>query len=424
MKIAKWWRKIDGYIEFQFVDILLIFSAIWIVGLIFADLFFKIYDLYNTFVGTIYLPSVLILTIIKIVTALKEKGIDGFLMISYLRNFNMKYLSIYIEAGITAFLFFLTLIYISEVLNDFGIIVALLIAFRIYISIIRNSLGKILLNKKVMAMNKGYNFHVDIQDKVYLDTFHLIEDLRSSVIESMEEKIKSERMKTELITNISHDIKTPLTTIINYINLMKYEDDPQEKARYLETVDNNSTRLKSMIVDLIYASKTGTGNIELKPYNIELNELINQVYGQFDDKFVAKDLDFVYRSSASKIPLRIDGDQLSRVFENLFSNIVKYSKEGTRVYGKSEVLDDRVDIQLNNISKDALNISPDELMAQFVRGERARHSEGSGLGLYIVRNLVELLGGEFNIYINGDLFTAMIRFYIKINRKNSKKDNS
>lgn len=413
--LKKTYDNIDGYIEDQILSLMIYFGTIYFILLAIVMIFGlneeKILGLY----GFIAIG----LSLLKLVKSIMKSGLNGLLIYAFISNFSFKYIGVYIECLLTLFFLALSFRYLNFTNSDrVGLIVIGVLIFKVFISIVTNNLGKIVLNKKLEAMYEEKIYKFDFKDRTYHETMFLLDNLKKTMAESMEEKLRSERLKTELITNISHDIKTPLTSIINYVDLLKNEEDPEEKERYIKTLDYNAKRLKSMVLDLIDASKTGTGNIELNMETIELNELILQVYGQFDTPFSEKGLDFIYNTSRENIYMITDGAQLSRVFENLFTNISKYSLENTRVYGDTKILEDSIVITLKNTSLDKLNIDPDELMQQFVRGERSRHSEGSGLGLYIANNIISLMGGEFNIHIDGDLFTTEIIFRVKKKRKN------
>ena len=223
---------------------------------------------------------------------------------------------------------------------------------------------------------------------------------------------KDERLKAELITNVSHDIKTPLTSIINYVDLMKREDvtDPKLKE-YISILDVKSQRLKQLTLDLIEASKVSTGNIELECVNLNFTELLQQAVAEFDDKFSENNLEVVL-SCEEETPLIIyaDGRRLYRIIENLFQNACKYTIQGSRVYMKLDGDMDKVNFSIKNVSREMLNISADELTERFVRGDKSRFTEGSGLGLSIARNLTELQNGTFEITIDGDLFKVDISF--------------
>ena len=267
------------------------------------------------------------------------------------------------------------------------------------------------------AINELYKGDTDI----YLDETELcnemqetgkeINDIAGGLSNAINEKLKSERLKTELITNVSHDIKTPLTSIINYVDLLKKEGTNSDKAKeYLDILDSKSQRLKKLTEDLVEASKASSGAIKLNIEKLNVNELIKQVSGEFEDKFKAHNLQEIITLPEKDVFIKADSRYMYRVLENMYSNISKYAMEGTRVYTDISEKDGNVLIQLKNVSKQKLNISADELMQRFVRGEASRNTEGSGLGLSIARSLTELQDGKFNIYLDGDLFKVTIEF--------------
>ncbi|MGN0483022.1 MAG: histidine kinase dimerization/phospho-acceptor domain-containing protein [Lachnospiraceae bacterium] len=225
------------------------------------------------------------------------------------------------------------------------------------------------------------------------------------------EKIKSERFKTELITNVSHDIKTPLTSIINYVDLLSKEELQNEKAEeYLEVLNRQSTKLKKLIEDLIEASKASTGNLKLDLLPCQADVLLTQTVGEYEEKLKANGLELQLKRPDEQVTILADGRYLWRVFDNLLSNISKYAQPQTRVYLNLEVTEKQVEIVFRNTSKAALNISAEELMERFVRGDASRHTEGSGLGLSIAKNLTEMMNGNFSLEIDGDLFKVTLRF--------------
>ena len=239
-----------------------------------------------------------------------------------------------------------------------------------------------------------------------------INDIAGGFSNAIKESLKSERLKTELITNVSHDIKTPLTSIINYVNLLKQENIQNEKAKeYIEVLDNKSQRLKKLIEDLVEASKASSGNIKINKEVLNVKELLNQVTGEFEDKFNSRGLNIISKLPEKTVYIKADSRYLYRVLENIYSNVAKYAEENTRVY-RDCILEEEntVAIYVKNISKDELNISADELMQRFVRGDKSRNTEGSGLGLSIAKSLTELQDGTFNIYLDGDLFKVAIKF--------------
>ena len=238
-----------------------------------------------------------------------------------------------------------------------------------------------------------------------------LNDIQSGINVALEERTKSERMKTELITNVSHDIKTPLTSIINYVDLLEKEDIDNAKANeYLEVLDRQSKRLKKLIEDLIEASKVSTGNIKFNMEKVNAVVLFNQSLGEFSDRLKGNNIEVVTSFPQNDIYLTADNRYLWRVFDNLMSNIVKYAQPGTRAYVDLNESDDKLCFVFRNTSKEELNISADELMERFVRGDRSRYTDGNGLGLSIARSLTEAMGGKMNVYIDGDLFKAVLEF--------------
>ena len=238
-----------------------------------------------------------------------------------------------------------------------------------------------------------------------------LNDVQSGLEQAVQEQMKAEHLKTELITNVSHDIKTPLTSIVNYVDLLKKENMPSPAAReYIAVLDRQSHRLKKLTEDLVEASKASSGalNVELQPTDV--NVLLSQIEGEYQERLAACHLTLVTQPPAPGTMIQADSRLLSRVMDNLVSNVCKYAMENTRVYVTAAVRDGQAVISFKNVSRDELNISPDELMERFVRGDASRHSEGSGLGLSIARSLVQLQGGTFALSIDADLFRADIVF--------------
>jgi signal transduction histidine kinase len=237
--------------------------------------------------------------------------------------------------------------------------------------------------------------------------------LAASYEKANEDKIKSERFKAELIANVSHDIRTPLTSVVNYVDLIKRLPLPIDDAvlaEYIAVLDKKSQRLKTLIGDLLEASKAGTGNIPVDLQRIELTEIVGQIAGEFDDAFAAGRLTLVLAQAREKVFVTADGKLLWRVMENIFGNAAKYAMPDTRVYADIVQNNKTIVFSLKNVSREALNISPAELTERFVRGDRARSDEGNGLGLYIAQNLTELMGGRFTLRISGDLFEVLLSF--------------
>ena len=255
----------------------------------------------------------------------------------------------------------------------------------------------------------------------HIDTTHMLMEFKSfgetlnniggGLTKAVDERMKSERMKTELITNVSHDIKTPLTSIINYADLLKKEDIQNETAvSYIEVIDRQASRLKKLITDLVEASKASTGNIQVNLEKLDICVLLQQAVGEYDEKFRFAELTPVLRLPEDPIAISADGRLLWRVFDNLLGNICKYSLPGTRVYLNAATYGNMCIISFKNISKTELNVSPEELVERFVRADSSRSTEGNGLGLSIAQSLVDLQGGKLEITSDGDLFKVNLQF--------------
>jgi len=225
---------------------------------------------------------------------------------------------------------------------------------------------------------------------------------------AVEQKMRSERMKTELITNVSHDIKTPLTSIVNYVDLLQKEPSEEQRAEYLAVLDRQSKRLKKLTEDLVEASKASTGNLAVHFAATSLQEILNQAVGEYEDRLQQASLDTVVALPEGDLTVLADGRLLWRVLDNLLNNACKYALGGTRIYLEAKTVGDRAVLSMKNISRQQLNLSPDELMERFVRGDSSRNTEGSGLGLNIARSLVELQKGTFDLSIDGDLFKVIL----------------
>ncbi len=228
---------------------------------------------------------------------------------------------------------------------------------------------------------------------------------------AVDESMKNERLQADLITNVSHDIKTPLTSIINYVDLLKREDLQNERAQnYIKVLDSKSQRLKQLAEDLVEASRISSGNINLDMVRINLVELVHQTEGEFAERFEERGLTVVSKLPSQAVVVLADGRRIWRVLENLYQNVAKYAMEQTRVYVDLQADGEKVTFSIKNISKYPLNIEADELTERFIRGDVSRSTEGSGLGLSIAQNLTTLMGGNFQIYLDGDLFKVMIEF--------------
>ena len=262
---------------------------------------------------------------------------------------------------------------------------------------------------------KGGDIHYKL-DIIGDDNFSNLAENINNIGEGLDKAIynqlKSERLKSELITNVSHDLKTPLTSIINYIELIKKEEDikPEHIKDYVNVLDSKSKRLKVLIEDLFEASKASSGNLELNMEKIDITQLLRQAIGEMEEKLSKANLDLKLRVPEEKTYIMGDGKKLYRVLENLLSNISKYSLNNTRVYIDIIEEDDKVKLTMKNISSYELNFDPEEIMERFKRADESRNTEGSGLGLAIARDLVNAQGGRFEIDIDGDLFKSVVEF--------------
>lgn len=238
-----------------------------------------------------------------------------------------------------------------------------------------------------------------------------LNNINEGLQSAVNEKMKSERFKTELITNVSHDIKTPLTSIINYVDLVKKENIENETAKqYIEVLDRQSGRLKKLVEDLVEASKASTGNLSVSLVPCDVGVLLLQTLGEFEEKLRKANIYPVLKQPEKSVKIMADGRHLWRVFDNLMNNVCKYAQPETRVYLDVKEIDSKAVITFRNISKYELNISSEELMERFVRGDSSRNTEGSGLGLSIARSLVELQGGKMELLVDGDLFKVTVAF--------------
>lgn len=241
-----------------------------------------------------------------------------------------------------------------------------------------------------------------------------VNHIRDGLMESVNESLKNEKLKADLITNVSHDIKTPLTSIVNYVDLLKRENLGNENARnYIRILDEKSQRLKQLTEDLVETSKITSGNVKLDMQKIDMVELLYQTSGEFNERFEARNLTIVTKIPNKSMYIYADGRQLYRSLENLYTNAAKYALENTRVYVELSNNDNKVVFTIKNVSKNELDIVSDgkvDLTERFVRGEKSRTTEGSGLGLSIAKNLTTLMGGKFEINVDGDLFIATIEY--------------
>ncbi len=310
---------------------------------------------------------------------------------------------------------------VTALMNDYGFGFSEFVMFCYLVFMVGFSFSVIksaLDNKRLLdgcnRMKEGRLGEKISTEKLYygkLELANAINTMGEGLEKAVKTSMKDERMKTELITNVSHDIKTPLTSIINYVDLLKRENNtPEEQQEYLKVLDAKSQRLKQLIEDLVEVSKTSTGNVELQMAQLDFLELFNQALVEFQEKFEERRLEMIVSHEEHKIQIWADGRRCYRILENLFQNIYKYAMPGTRVYADLKQEENQLVFTMKNISEAPLNIPVEELMERFVRGDVSRSTSGSGLGLSIAQNLVTLQQGTFKIMLDGDLFKVEIRF--------------
>ncbi len=265
--------------------------------------------------------------------------------------------------------------------------------------------------KRIRDGEVDYKLEAEYLHGVNQEIADAVNNIGEGIGKAVRTSMRDEQMKTDLITNVSHDIKTPLTSIINYVDLLKRLKIEEEPAReYIEVLENKSQRLKQLTDDLVEASKISSGNIVLNMEKLDLTELIHQAIGEFSERFEEKKLQAVLENGAQAAYIYADSRRMWRIMENLFFNICKYAMEGTRVYIDVVLEDGRVRLSIKNISERQMNIKPEELTERFIRGDASRTTEGSGLGLYIAKNLAQAQGGSFAISLDGDLFKVALSF--------------
>lgn len=298
--------------------------------------------------------------------------------------------------------------------NEYAVALMLAGELAVFVYMVRQASGRQKIDMGVDKIAGGevdYKIPLDGMGEEQRSIAKKINSIGQGLDAALAESIKSERLKTDLITNVSHDIKTPLTSIINYVNLLKQEkfDDPKV-MRYLDVLDEKSQRLKTLTEDVVEASKVSSGNITLEFMNINLVEIIQQTSGEFEEKFTANELTEMMSLPEHEVIIRADGRRLWRVLANIYNNAAKYAMKGTRVYADLYTIGDEAVFSLKNISDQPLNISADELTERFIRGDISRGTEGSGLGLSIAKTLTQMQGGNFDLYLDGDLFRVTLTF--------------
>lgn len=323
-----------------------------------------------------------------------------------------------IKLGILYTIFLIGLMLCVIIFQNSGLVV---IVLPIYLILVFYELLKYIQNMLKIKEALKNIYEGNVEETLVLEEFNgelkqtatYVNDIAGGFSNAMEENLKNERLKTELITNVSHDIKTPLTSIINYVDLLKKEDIKNEKVQeYIQVLDNKSQRLKKLTEDLVEASKVASGNIKLNIEKINISELTMQATAEFEERFTKRGLEVNLFIPENKIQIDADSRYMYRIYENILNNISKYALENTRVYIDITKLNKKVYIIFKNISKDKLNISAEELMQRFVRGDESRTTEGSGLGLSITKSLTEIQNGKFEMFLDGDLFKLILEFEI------------
>lgn len=272
--------------------------------------------------------------------------------------------------------------------------------------------------KKYMAVRTGVEqikqgnleYKIPVTDNGELDRLAMsVNEISDAMHVAVQNELKNQRMKTDLISNVSHDLRTPLTSMVSYVDLLKSEGlDSENAPAYLEIIDEKTRRLQKLTEDLFEAAKASSGSIPVDLTKIEMTSIVNQAMAEMEERLAANDLDVIFTNKAEAVYVMADGQLLWRVIENLLTNVSKYALPGSRVY--MDILEDEemIYLEVKNMSKDQLNISADELMERFKRGDESRNTEGSGLGLAIARDLANLMNGRFRITIDGDLFKAQV----------------
>jgi signal transduction histidine kinase len=310
----------------------------------------------------------------------------------------------------------LTILLLEHDANLWGGILSIFIVLFSLFTIAYSFRKLAMINKIIIGAERicsgDLNYSIEAKGKGNLARLaNNINNMKAGLKNSIENEVKSDRLKTELITNVSHDLKTPLTSIINYVDLLKKDDISTEEMRdYIKVLDRKSQRLKVLIEDLFEASKAASGALELNIERVEVSSLLKQTLAEFEEKIKEAELDFRVSYPEEKLYTMADGKKLWRVFENLITNILKYSLNRTRVYILMFNEEGKIKISMKNISAYELEIDSEELVERFKRGDKSRNTEGSGLGLAIAKSLVELQKGVFNIEIDGDLFKVIMEF--------------
>ncbi len=395
------------YIE----QIVLIIGTLIYVGILVLERHWIIYTIYKYLIYIIYVLCYIIISEIYFYIIRKNANKREFLLPKVIKHFQNIYKTIIVYIFVCLAYVFIIKNFASYGYYSVGIYSLI---FLINTIILLHQLSLLIeiseITTKIETMGSGNMENIiECRNAELQELGKNINNIKQGMKKAVEESMKAERLKTDLITNVSHDLKTPLTSIINYTDLLKKEKIENENAKkYIDILEKKSKKLKILTEDLIEVSKISSGNETVALEKIDFKELVLQANGEFAEKFEEKNLEVISNLPKEAVIVDLDGKKIWRVLENLYQNVYKYSLENTRVY-VDLIVNDHIVFTIKNISKEKLNIPPDELMERFIRGDSSRHTGGNGLGLSIAKDLSKLNGGTLSIQIDGDLFVAKIK---------------
>ncbi len=413
---TKGFKLFNGlYIE----QIVLIIGTLIYVGILVLERRWIIYTIYKYLIYIIYVLCYIIISEIYFYIIRKNANKREFLLPKVIKHFQNIYKTIIVYIFV-----FLAYVFIIKNFASYGYysVGIYSLIFLINTIILLHQLSLLIeiseFTTKIETMGSGNMENIiECRNAELQELGKNINNIKQGMKKAVEESMKAERLKTDLITNVSHDLKTPLTSIINYTDLLKKEKIENENAKkYIDILEKKSKKLKILTEDLIEVSKISSGNETVALEKIDFKELVLQANGEFAEKFEEKNLEVISNLPQEAVIMDLDGKKMWRVLENLYQNVYKYSLENTRVYVDLAVHDNIV-FTIKNISKEKLNISPDELMERFIRGDSSRHTGGNGLGLSIAKDLSKLNGGTLKIEIDGDLFVSRLELPLKLLKK-------
>ena len=405
---TKGFKLFNGlYIE----QIVLIIGTLIYVGILVLERRWIIYTIYKYLIYIIYVLCYIIISEIYFYIIRKNANKREFLLPKVIKHFQNIYKTIIVYIFV-----FLAYVFIIKNFASYGYysVGIYSLIFLINTIILLHQLSLLIeiseITTKIETMGSGNMENIiECRNAELQELGKNINNIKQGMKKAVEESMKAERLKTDLITNVSHDLKTPLTSIINYTDLLKKEKIENENAKkYIDILEKKSKKLKILTEDLIEVSKISSGNETVALEKIDFKELVLQANGEFAEKFEEKNLEVISNLPKEAVIVDLDGKKMWRVLENLYQNVYKYSLENTRVY-VDLIVNDHIVFTIKNISKEKLNIPPDELMERFIRGDSSRHMGGNGLGLSIAKDLSKLNGGTLSIQIDGDLFVAKIK---------------